>query len=99
MRRYIHSKAFARHKKHERIQRQSSERVLEAMSADQRKILRLSAEGYAASEIARELALPLDYVSDFMTGLVQRLTHDHLIPSPEWRNVLHWAEAMGCLAV
>jgi hypothetical protein len=32
-----------------------------------------------------------------MTGLVQRLTHDGLIPSPEWGNVLQWATQLGLL--
>ena len=30
-------------------------------------------------------------------GLVQRLTHDQLIPSPDWRNVLTWAIEIGLL--
>jgi len=93
----LRTKARIRHKKQERIQRQAAERILQGLSADQRRILRLSQEGYAPGEIARELALPLEYVTHFMTGLVQRLTQEGLIPSPEWRNVLHWAGEEGLL--
>lgn len=80
-----------RFKKQERIQRQASERILTTLSGDQRRVLALSAEGYEPGEIARELALDADYVLTFMTGLIQRLMHDNVIPSPEWRNVLAWA--------
>ena len=87
----MRTKARIRYKKQERIQRQANERILETLSADHRRILALSQQGFEPTVIARELALTLEYVSDFMTGLVQRLTHDGLIPSPEWRNVLKWA--------
>ncbi len=93
----MRTKARIRHKKQERIQRQANERIRETLSADQRRILALSQEGYAPGEIARELALPPEYVVHFMTGLVQRLTHDGLIPSPEWGNVLRWAVQEGIL--
>lgn len=89
--------ARVRHRKQERILRQAAQRIAETMSADQRRILALSQEGYEPGEIARELALPAEYVSDFMTGLLQRLTHDGLIPSPEWRNVMRWAVAEGII--
>ena len=92
------TKARIRHKKQERIQRQANERILETLNSDQRRILALSREGYEVSEIARELALTPQYVAHFTSGLVQRLTHDGLIPSPEWRNVLKWASASGILA-
>ena len=65
------------------------------MSSDQRRVLALSSEGYSSSEIARELALSGEYVSHFMNGLVQRLTHNGLIASPEWGNVLRWASDLG----
>ena len=87
----MRTKARIRHKKQERLQRQANERIKETLSADQRRILALSQAEYAPGEIARELALTPEYVSHFMTGLVQRLTHEGLIPSPEWRNVLQWA--------
>ncbi len=80
-----------RFKKQERIQRQAGERIKATLSGDQRKILALSAEGYEPGEIARELALDREYVLNFMTGLIQRLTHECVIASPEWRNVLAWA--------
>jgi hypothetical protein len=89
----LRTKARIQHRKHERIQRQANERIISTLSADQRRILALSQEGYEPGEIARELALPPEYVSHFMTGLVQRLTHEGLIPSPEWDNALHWAKA------
>lgn len=79
------------------MQRQAGERISETMSADQRRILALSVEQYEADEIARELALPPEYVRHFMTGLVQRLSHDGLIPSPDWRNVIKWAQEEGLL--
>ena len=87
----MRTKARIRYKKQERIQRQANERICETLSADQRRILTLAHEGYAPNEIARELALETEYVTHFMTGLIQRLTHEGLIPSPEWRNVLRWA--------
>jgi DNA-binding NarL/FixJ family response regulator len=93
----LRTKARTRYKKQERIQRQANERILETLSADQRRILALSQQGYEAGEIARELALTPEYVSHFMTGLTQRLTHEHLIPSPDWRNVLAWAIDAGVL--
>jgi DNA-binding NarL/FixJ family response regulator len=93
----LRTKARIRHKKQERILRQANERIHETLNADQRRILALSSEGYQDSEIAREMALTPEYVSHFMTGLVQRLTHDGLIPSPEWRNVLQWALEEGLL--
>ena len=95
----MRSKARVRHRKQERILRQSNDRILETLSGDQRRILALSQEGYAPGEIARELALTSEYVLHFMTGLVQRLTHEGLIPSPEWRNVLLWAIGEGILTV
>ena len=93
----MRTKARIRHRKMERVQRQANGRIRETLSADQRQILALSQAGYEAGEIARELALPAPYVTTFMTGLLQRLTHDGLIPSPEWRNVLKWAESEGVL--
>ena len=54
--------------------------------------------GYENGEIARELALAPEYVAHFTSGLVQRLTHDGLIPSPEWRNVLKWVQEEGILS-
>ncbi len=93
----MRTKARIRYKKQERIQRQANERILQTLSADQRRILALSQEGYEPGEIARELALTTEYVTHFMTGLMQRLTNDGLIPSPEWRNVLHWAAEAGVL--
>jgi len=93
----VRTKARIRHKKQERIQRQANERIRETLSADQRRILALSQQDYSPGEIARELALTPEYVGHFMTGLVQRLTHDGLIPSPEWRNVLQWAADLGLI--
>lgn len=93
----LRTKARIRHKKLERVLRQAHERISETLSADQRHILQLSQQGYHASEIARELALDIEYVEHFMTGLVQRLTHERLIPSPEWRNVIAWAVEAGIL--
>ncbi len=94
----MRTKARIRHKKQERIQRQANDRILETLNSDQRRILALSRQGYEVNEIARELALSPQYVAHFTSGLVQRLTHDGLIPSPEWRNVLKWATAAGLLA-
>lgn len=91
----MRTKARIRHKKHERVQRQAAERIVEAMSADQRKVIRLAWAQYDAEEIARELALPEEYVWNFMSGLVQRLSHDGLIASPNWNNVLKWADEEG----
>ena len=91
------TKAIVRYRKQERIQRQANQRIAETLSGDQRRILRLSQQGYSPGEIARELALSNAYTLDFMTGLVQRLTHDGLIPSPEWGNVLQWAMHLGLL--
>ena len=91
------TKAIVRYRKQERIQRQANQRIADTLSGDQRRILLLSQEGYSPGEIARELALTTEYTLDFMTGLVQRLTHDGLIPSPEWGNVLHWAIQLGVL--
>jgi DNA-binding NarL/FixJ family response regulator len=93
----LRTKARIRYKKQERIQRQANERILQTLNADQRHILVLSQEGYDPGEIARELALTTEYVAHFMTGLVQRLTHEGLIPSPEWRNALRWAAEEGLL--
>ena len=91
------TKAIVRYRKQERIQRQANQRIADTLSGDQRRILRLSQQGYTPTEIARELALSQDYTLHFMTGLVQRLTHDGLIPSPEWGNVLQWATLQGLL--
>jgi DNA-binding CsgD family transcriptional regulator len=93
----LSTKAIVRYRKQERIQRQANQRIADTLSGDQRRILRLSQEGYNPGEIARELALSADYTLDFMTGLVQRLTHDGLIPSPEWGNVLQWAVQLDLL--
>ena len=93
----MRTKARIRYKKQGRVLRQSHERILQTLSSDQRRILGLSQEGYEKGEIARELALPMEYVSHFMTGLVQRLTHEGVIPSPEWNNVLRWAHTAGVL--
>ena len=91
----MRTRARIRYRKQERVQRQASERIAATLSADQRRILTLSQQEYEPGEIARELALPPEYVNHFMTGLVQRLTHEGLIPSPEWRNVLVWAKEEG----
>ena len=93
----LRTKARIKFKKMERVHRQSGERIVETFSADQRKIMALSKEGYEETEIARELALTPDYVHHFMTGLVQRLSHDGLIPSPAWNNALKWAAVEGLL--
>lgn len=93
----MRTKARIRHKKQERIQRQAGDRIKETLSGDQRRILALSVDEYGHTEIARELALPEEYVVDFMTGLVQRLSHEGLIPSPEWRNAIKWAQDEGLL--
>ena len=94
----MRTKARIRYKKQERIQRQANERILQTLSYDQRRILTLARDGYETSEIARELALTPQYVAHFTSGLVQRLTHDGLIPSPEWGNVMKWAAATGVLS-
>jgi DNA-binding NarL/FixJ family response regulator len=91
------TKARIRYKKQERIHRQANDRIQQTLTGDQRRILALSREGYEIGEIARELALRPEYVTHFTTGLVQRLTHDGLIPAPEWRNVLKWVEAENIL--
>ena len=93
----MRTKAIVRHRKQERIQRQSNDRILDTLSGDQRRILALSQQDYLPGEIARELALSPEYVFHFMTGLMQRLTHERLIPSPEWRNVILWAISEGIL--
>lgn len=93
----MRTKARIRYRRQERVQRQANGRISMTLNSDQRRILKLSQEGYAANEIARELALTPHYVSHFMNGLVQRLTHGGLIPSPDWRNVLKWADAEGLL--
>lgn len=93
----MRTKARIRYKKHKRIHRQTGQRIIETMSADQRRIIRLAWEQYGVGEIARELALPDEYVWHFMLGLVQRLTHDGLIPSPNWNNVLKWADDEGIM--
>jgi DNA-binding CsgD family transcriptional regulator len=89
----LRTKARVRFKKQERIQRQAAERIITTLSGDQRRIIGLSAQGYEPGEIARELALDSEYVYNFMTGLIQRLTHECVIASPEWRNVLAWASS------
>ena len=86
------TKARIRYKRQERLQRQATDRIVVTLSADQRSVLSLSHTGYAPGEIARELALAPEYVTHFMRGLIQRLTQERLIPSPDWRNVLLWAE-------
>lgn len=91
----MRTRARIHHKKQERILRQANDRIRDGFSADQRRILALSQADYSPGEIARELALPPEYVTHFMTGLVQRLTHDGVIPSPDWRNVLKWAANEG----
>lgn len=82
----------------ERLHKQASDRIKESLTFDQRQILELAHQEYSPEEIARELALPSEYVLHFMTGLVQRLTHDAVIPSPEWRNVMRWAEEEEIIA-
>jgi hypothetical protein len=93
----VRTKARIRYRKLERVQRQAGDRIKETLSGDQRRILALSVEEYEPTEIARELALPEEYVTSFMTGLVQRLSHEGLIPSPDWRNAIKWAQAEGLL--
>ena len=93
----MRTKARIRHRKQERIQRQAGDRIKETLSGDQRRILALDVDEYEPTEIARELALPEEYVINFMTGLVQRLSHEGLIPSPDWRNVIKWAQQEGVL--
>ena len=93
----MRTKARIRYKKQERILRHSNTRILGALSADQRRIVTLSAQEYQVGEIARELALTPEYVQHFMTGLVQKLSTDHIIGSPDWRNVIKWAEEEGML--
>lgn len=86
------TKARIRFRRQERVLRQANDRIRQTLTGDQRRILTLSREGYEIGEIARELALTPEYVTHFTSGLVQRLTHDGLIPSSDWRNVLKWAE-------
>ena len=93
----MRTKARIRFRKLQRVQRNASDRIKETLSGDQRRILALSVEDYQPVEIARELALPAEYVVHFMTGLVQRLSHEGLIPSPDWRNAIKWAQAEGLL--
>ena len=93
----MRTRARIRFKKQERIQRHASNRVLHTLTWDQRKILALSAEEYTPGEIARELAMEPEYVSHFMFGMVQRLVQDRVIPSPEWRCVVDWAEQQGLI--
>ena len=93
----MRTKARIRYRKQERILRHSNGRILETLSADQRRVLLLSKDGYEAGEIARELALPAAYVAHFMVGLTQRLTREKLIPSPDWNNALRWANREGIL--
>ena len=81
----------------ERIQRHASNRALHLLTYDQRKVLMLAADGYSPDEIARELAMQADYVRSFMVGMVQKLVQDRVIPSPEWRCVLDWADKEGLL--
>lgn len=93
----MRTKARIRFRKRVRVHRQAGDRIRETMSGDQRRVLALSREGYTSGEIARELALPPEYVNHFMMGLVQRLSHEGLIPSPVWPNALRWAEMEGLL--
>ena len=93
----LRTKARIRFKKRERVQRQAGERIRETISGDQRRILALSIQEYSADEIARELALPPEYVAHFMSGIVERLTHDGIIPSTDWRHVIEWAKEEGVL--
>ena len=93
----MRTKARIRYKKQVRLLRQSNTRILEALSADQRRIVTLSAQEYQIGEIARELALTPDYVQHFMIGLIQKLSTDHIIGSPDWRNVIKWADDEGML--
>ena len=91
----MRTKARIRYKKHGRIQRQAGDRIKESLSGDQKRILALSVAEYEPTEIARELALPEEYVVNFMTGLLQSLSHEGLIPSPQWSNVIAWAQGEG----
>ena len=93
----MRTKARIRYRKLERIHRQAGDRIKDTLSGDQRRVLALSVEEYKPAEIARELALPEEYVVNFMTGLVQRLSHEGLIPSPDWRNAIKWAQEEGLL--
>ena len=93
----MRTKARIKNRKLERIHRRAGDRIKETLSGDQRHILALSVEDYQPAEIARELALPEEYVVDFMTGLVQRLSHEGLIPSPDWRNAIKWAQEENLL--
>lgn len=93
----MRTKARIRFRKLERQQRQISDQLRNSLTGDQRRILLLSAQGYGHGEIARELALPEDYVVHFALGMVQRLNKGGIIPSPEWRHVLAWAEEVGII--
>ncbi len=93
----MRTRSRIRYRKLERIHRQASQRIARTLSSDQRKILVLAGEGYEISEIARELALPPEYVHTFFTGMIQRLTHDGLLPSPDRRNLLIWATETGII--
>jgi DNA-binding NarL/FixJ family response regulator len=93
----LRTKSRIRFKKLERVQRHASQRILHLLTWDQRKILMLAADGYTPGEIGRELAMEPDYVRDFMVGMVQKLVQDRVIPSPEWRCVLEWADQEGLL--
>lgn len=93
----MRTRARIRHKRQERVLRQASKRICETLSSDQRRILQLASVSYGDGEIARELALTPEYVAHFTNGLLQRLTHEQLIPSPEWRNVMKWAADEGLL--
>ncbi len=93
----MRTRARIRFRRWERVKRQAAQRIKETLNSDQRKVLTLAGGGYTTSEIARELALTTEYVNHFTAGLVQRLTHDGLIPSPDWANVLKWAELEGII--
>lgn len=94
---WLRTRARIWHKKHDRVLRQANERIQQSLSGDQRRILALSSDGYAPGEIARELALSPEYVLHFMNGLVERLNHEGLIPSPDWRRALDWAVSENLL--
>lgn len=94
----MRTRARIRHRRQERVLRQASDRIRESLTADQRRVLQLAAEGYEPGEVARELALEEAYVASFQRGLVERLTGEGIIPSPEWRNAMAWAEEQGLLS-
>ncbi len=93
----MRTRARIRFRRWERVKRQAAQRIKETLNSDQRKVLILAGSGYTTGEIARELALSPEYVNHFTAGLIQRLTHDGLIPSPDWANVLKWAEVEGII--